>query len=176
VVPPHQEMKMTTLQYSRRMLLALGSMLGVLVVSRGVAAAGTRIVVKLTDKGAAMAMPEGCGMGMGGDMAKATMGIVAAPATARAGKVTFDVTNASSDMVHEMLIAPVRDTSKPLRFIADERRVDEEASGDLGEVSELDPGQSGALTLTLRPGTYILFCNVPGHYMAGMWTLLTVGS
>jgi len=50
----------------------------------------------------------------------------------------------------------------------------EEASGYLGEISDLDPLASGALTLTLKPGTYILFCNLPGHYMAGMWTLVTV--
>ena len=44
----------------------------------------------------------------------------------------------------------------------------------LGEVSELDPGKSGTLTLKLDPGTYMLFCNIPGHYMAGMWTTVTV--
>jgi uncharacterized cupredoxin-like copper-binding protein len=44
----------------------------------------------------------------------------------------------------------------------------------MGEVSELDPGKSGSLTLTLDAGTYMLFCNLPGHYMAGMWTFVTV--
>jgi len=44
----------------------------------------------------------------------------------------------------------------------------------LGEVSELDPGASGELGIDLAKGSYILYCNVPGHYMAGMWTILTV--
>jgi uncharacterized cupredoxin-like copper-binding protein len=52
--------------------------------------------------------------------------------------------------------------------------VNEDAAGHLGEVSELDPGQSGSLSMKLDPGTYMLFCNVPGHYMAGMWTTITV--
>jgi uncharacterized cupredoxin-like copper-binding protein len=41
-------------------------------------------------------------------------------------------------------------------------------------VSELDPGKSGALTITLEPGLYLLFCNVPGHFISGMWTTITV--
>jgi uncharacterized cupredoxin-like copper-binding protein len=47
--------------------------------------------------------------------------------------------------------------------------VDEDKAGDKGEVSELNPGQSGSLTVTLAPGKYVLVCNVPGHYGAGMW-------
>jgi uncharacterized cupredoxin-like copper-binding protein len=73
-----------------------------------------------------------------------------------------------------MLVSPVKDENTVLPFVENENRVDEEASGDLGEVSELEPGKSGSLTLDLKPGNYILFCNVPGHYMAGMWTALKV--
>ena len=47
--------------------------------------------------------------------------------------------------------------------------IDEDAAGHLGEVSELEPGKSGALRLDLKPGRYALICNVPGHYVAGMW-------
>lgn len=36
------------------------------------------------------------------------------------------------------------------------------------------PAPSGRLTLNLRSEKYGLFCNVPGHYMSGMWALLTV--
>ena len=50
----------------------------------------------------------------------------------------------------------------------------EDAAGHLGEVSELDPGKSGSLSMKLDPGTYMLLCNVAGHYMAGMWTTITV--
>ena len=52
--------------------------------------------------------------------------------------------------------------------------VDEEQINDRGEVSELDPGQSGSLSLNLKSGTYMLLCNVAGHYKAGMYTLIHV--
>lgn len=132
------------------------------------------IKVSLSDRGAEMEMPTNLGMGIGGDMSKATMGVTVDKAKVPAGEVTFEVTNDAKEMVHEMLVAPVADPTKPLPFIDADLRVDEEAAKDLGEVSELDPGKSGSLTITLKPGTYILFCNVAGHYMAGMWTLLTV--
>lgn len=132
------------------------------------------VTVSLTDKGLELEMPTDLGMGMGGDMSRATMGIEVSEATLKAGKITFEVTNVSEEMIHEMLIAPVADPSAPLPYSADEYRVQEEPTGYFGEISDLDPLASGALTLTLKPGTYILFCNLPGHYMAGMWTLITV--
>jgi hypothetical protein len=45
---------------------------------------------------------------------------------------------------------------------------------DKGEVSELDPGKSGSVTVALKAGKYLLICNVPGHFGAGMWTEFTV--
>ncbi len=143
------------------------------------AAAGTVVKVSLWDKGAdamdALGTVAEMGMAMpGADMSKATMGVTAEPASAPAGEITFEVVNASKDAVHEMIVAPVTDPATPLPYDTQNQRVDEDTAGDLGEVSELDPGQSGALRLTLKPGQYILYCNVPGHYVLGMWTLFTV--
>jgi uncharacterized cupredoxin-like copper-binding protein len=134
------------------------------------------INVSLADKGGAMDMSKNMGMGMGmmGKMEMAIMSVVVDQKTVPAGKVTFNVTNVSKGTIHEMLVSPIKDENAVLPFIDNENRVDEEASGDLGEVSELDPGKSGSLTLDLKPGMYILFCNVPGHYTAGMWTTITV--
>jgi uncharacterized cupredoxin-like copper-binding protein len=73
-----------------------------------------------------------------------------------------------------MIVAPIKDETTLLPYIDAENRVDEEKSGDLGEVSELDPGKGGSLTLDMKPGKYVLYCNVPGHYAMGMWTVLTV--
>lgn len=150
-------------------LMAAGS-----VAALSQPSSATEIVnISLTDKGAAMEMPKTLGMDMGADMSKATMNVVADKTQVKAGDVTFNVTNNSKDLIHEMLVAPA-DPAKPLPFVDKDFRVDEEAAKDLGEVSELDPGKSGSLTITLAPGTYILFCNVAGHYMSGMWTLITV--
>ena len=144
-------------------------------------AAGTVIKVSLWDKGE-MSMdmlgkgkPMGMGMmGAGMGMKMAMLGITLDRDTVPAGEVTFDVINDSQSMIHEMVVSPVADPSVPLPYVADEEKVDEDAAGHLGEVAELDPGKSGALTVTLQPGSYILYCNIPGHYTLGMWSLLTV--
>ena len=121
------------------------------------------------------------GMGMGmekgqkaGPQHKGPMGITATPRTVSAGEVTFAVTNASKTMVHEMVLAPVKDEKTPLPYDTASQKVDEDAAGHLGEVAELEPGQNGALTMTLKPGRYMLYCNIAGHYALGMWTLITV--
>jgi uncharacterized cupredoxin-like copper-binding protein len=124
-----------------------------------------------------MVMPTGLAyLAPGLDVSKATMGIKLSRNTARArdGDVTFQVKNVSRDTVHEMIVMYLQDASKPLPYINTESRVDEDKAGDKGEVSELDPGKSGTLTLSLMPGKYLLICNVPGHFAAGMWTEFTV--
>jgi uncharacterized cupredoxin-like copper-binding protein len=76
--------------------------------------------------------------------------------------------------MHEAIIAPIAGKDVVLPYNAIENRVDEEASGDLGEVADLEPGKSGSLTVDLKPGLYVIYCNIPAHYMAGMWTTLEV--
>jgi uncharacterized cupredoxin-like copper-binding protein len=132
--------------------------------------------VKLTDTGVVTDLSKsmGLGMAMNADMSKATMSIKINPVSVLHGKVKFYVTNASSSVIHEMILSPVSDTKKTLPYIDKDNKVDEESSIHLGEVSELDPGKSGSLIVDVKPGKYILYCNLPGHYMAGMWTMLEV--
>ncbi|WP_457154945.1 sulfocyanin-like copper-binding protein [Mesorhizobium sp. P5_C1] len=127
------------------------------------------------DKGAGMEMPMGLAYATPGlDITKATMGIKASPGTVKAGEVTFKVINDSKDTVHEMIVMYLAEPGKPLPYLEAENRVDEDKAGDKGEVSELDPGKSGTLTVELKAGKYLLICNVPGHYGAGMWAEFTV--
>lgn len=107
-------------------------------------------------------------------MKMAMMGIDVDRTVVPAGNVTFQVRNASQETIHEMLVAPVNSRGAKLPYIADENRVDEDAAGHLGEVSELDPGKKGSLTLDLKPGLYVLFCNVAGHFSQGMWRTIEV--
>lgn len=139
-------------------------------------AAGSTIDVELWDKGAQMEMSKDMGMGMmhamAGDMAP--MGIKVSTDSVPAGEVTFNAKNMSTELIHEMVVAPIADPTKLLPYDATMEKVDEDAAGHLGEVAELDPDAKGSLTLTLKAGTYILYCNLPGHYASGMWTLITV--
>jgi uncharacterized cupredoxin-like copper-binding protein len=144
------------------------------------AAADSTVNVSLWDKGdASMDMmgkmdPMGMAMMAGADMSMATMGIALDAASVPAGAVTFAVTNDSKVMIHEMVITPVADTSTPLPYDKEQTKVDEDAAGHLAEVAELDPGANGTLTIDMKPGTYLLYCNIPGHYELGMWALLAV--
>jgi uncharacterized cupredoxin-like copper-binding protein len=110
----------------------------------------------------------------GMDMSMAMLGVKTDVDTVPAGTVTFNVTNGSKDIVHEMILSPLPADGSPLPYVAADYKVDEDAAGHLGEVSELDPGKSGSLTVDLTPGKYILFCNIPAHFMGGMWTVVTV--
>jgi len=155
-------------------LLLMALVAGVSLATAQVSRAASVVSVSLTDQGTDKEIPTGLGMNMGGDMKKATMAVKIDKSTIPAGKVTFNVVNKSQGMIHEFIIGQLADPTKQMRYVAADSKVDEEGSDHLGEVSELDPGKGGSLILTLKPGTYILYCNVANHYMAGMWTLLTV--
>jgi uncharacterized cupredoxin-like copper-binding protein len=90
------------------------------------------------------------------------------------GAVTFDVRNLSKEQIHEMIVIKSDGAGKPLPYDNGDQKVVEGRVQDLGEVSDLEPGKSGSLTLDLAPGKYILICNQPGHYMHGMRANLVV--
>ena len=72
------------------------------------------------------------------------------------------------------VVLAVDSADSPLPYDYNTAKVPEDQVKSMGEVGELKPNESGGLDATLTPGTYILLCNVPGHYAAGMWTALTV--
>jgi len=139
-------------------------------------AAGTVVNVSLWDKGAQTAMVTDLGFPAAGkDMSKVTMGIAVSTDTVKAGETTFEVLTSSQDAIHEMIVTRLRDLTMLFPYNSSESRVDEDKMvGVLGEVSELEPGKTGALRLDLKPGKYLLFCNIPGHFTSGMWTIFTV--
>jgi uncharacterized cupredoxin-like copper-binding protein len=156
--------------FLKRSIVSLAAGLA-LAFSATIASAATVVTADLWDKGANMEMPTGLAYATPSlDLSKATMGIKVSRPSAPAGVVTFKVTNTSKDTVHEMIVMYLADPTKPLPYVDADKKVDEDKAGDKGEVSELDPGKSGSLTVALKPGKYLLICNVPGHYAAGMWT------
>jgi uncharacterized cupredoxin-like copper-binding protein len=73
-----------------------------------------------------------------------------------------------------MLVIKADKSGKSPPYDSKEKRIPEDKVADLGEVSELDPGKSGTLTLDLTPGTYLLVSNQPAHFRAGMKATLIV--
>lgn len=94
--------------------------------------------------------------------------------TVSAGTVTFKVHNAAIGEEHEMLLVRLNSANEKINVVATKHRVDEEQINSLGEVADLAPGSDGQMTADLQPGTYLLLCNIKGHYEAGMQARLTV--
>lgn len=52
--------------------------------------------------------------------------------------------------------------------------VEPTAGSEAGEVANTAPGEHEDLTLTMRPGSYTLFCSLPRHEEKGMKATLVV--
>lgn len=152
-----------------------GALLGAVLTASiaSAAQASTTVKVTLWDKGTSAEMATDKGVGMEMDKTPATMGVKLSKTTVKAGDVVFRVTNGSKETVHEMVIFPYKDGMK-IPYSEKDLKIDEDAAGHLGEVSELDASKKGELKITLKPGKYLLTCNIPSHYMNGMWAMLTV--
>ena len=116
----------------------------------------------------------GSGMMGGGMMAGGMMAVRIDQSTVKAGPVHFDVTNWSRGMLHEVLIVAVDHPNAPLPYDYATAKVPEEQVKVLGDTGDMQPNASKTLDVTLAAGSYLLICNVPGHYAAGMVTPLTV--
>jgi uncharacterized cupredoxin-like copper-binding protein len=101
--------------------------------------------------------------------------IAATPNHVAAGDIRLVLRNEGPD-THELILVRSRSRSRlPLR--PDGLTVDEEGLSAL-TVASLDgthPGGERRVDLHLARGRYELFCNMAGHFMAGMHTELVVG-
>ena len=91
-----------------------------------------------------------------------------------AGNVTFQIANAGK-VQHELLI--FRSDLAPSAYPMKGGNIDEEAAGitKVSDGDNLDPGTSQTRTVDLsQPGTYLFVCNLPGHFKAGMYSVVTV--
>jgi uncharacterized cupredoxin-like copper-binding protein len=92
----------------------------------------------------------------------------------KAGVLTFDVKNEGAT-AHQFVVLKTDIAEDKLPVASG--TVNETATGitKIGEIPNIDPGQSQTLTTSaLAPGTYVLICNLPAHYQAGMHTTLHV--
>ncbi len=94
--------------------------------------------------------------------------------TIKAGDVVFQVHNEAVGEAHEMVLVKLKSPDQKIPVVAAKHRVDEKKLKSLGEVADLKPGADGVLRAKLQPGTYLLLCNIKGHYEAGMHARLVV--
>jgi uncharacterized cupredoxin-like copper-binding protein len=97
---------------------------------------------------------------------------ITAPKHLAAGDITLRVHNRGPDD-HELIVVR-SDDGLPLR--KDGLTVNEETLGK-AEVGALEPGAPGKtrqLHVHLAPGRYLLLCNMQGHYLGGMRSVLVV--
>lgn len=110
---------------------------------------GGTVAVKLTDSGIALD--------------RASLG---------AGTVTFKITNAGS-IEHEFAVLKTDLAADKLPANPDKPgKVKED--GNVGEVEGIAVKETKDLSLDLKPGNYVLICNVPAHYGMGMHAAFTV--
>ena len=93
--------------------------------------------------------------------------------SASAGDVTFDVTN-DAEQSHEFVVikTDLAEDQLPL----DDEGVDEGADGVevVDEIEDVGGGSEQSLTVNLDAGSYVLICNLPGHFAQGMHAAFTV--
>jgi uncharacterized cupredoxin-like copper-binding protein len=90
-----------------------------------------------------------------------------------AGRVKITVFNRGTQK-HEVIVVNANGRLPIMRS----GRVDEAALERkhriIGEIANVRPGRSGSKTFVLKQGPYMLFCNLPHHYGAGMRASLIV--
>ena len=89
-----------------------------------------------------------------------------------AGTVTFNVTNADS-LEHNFRV--IRSDLAIDALPTDAGSVDEGAVDVRGSTTaDLSGGGTETVEVDLEAGSYVLICNVPGHYLGGMTVAFTV--
>ena len=96
-------------------------------------------------------------------------------AVVSAGAVSFRLLG-QGPTTHEVIVVRTDRAPDKLPLQRDGLTVDEEGRGIdfLDEVEGLDIDDRQTLDLRLAPGHYVLYCNLEGHYLGGMYAALTV--
>ena len=134
--------------------------------SSTVAASGTDTSVPCTSPAAATGTPVGA--------TEKDFAIALDPADAKTGSISFEVNN-EGPSTHEFVVFAT-DLAPDALPVGSDGNVDEEGDGvtHIDEIEDIGSGCQAALTLDLDAGNYVLICNLPGHYAAGMHAAFTV--
>jgi uncharacterized cupredoxin-like copper-binding protein len=92
-----------------------------------------------------------------------------------AGTVRFQI-RGQGPTRHELIVVRTDRAPEKLPLQRDGLTVNEDAPGIdlLDEVDGLDIDDRQTLVLRLAPGSYVLYCNLEGHYLGGMHASLAV--
>ena len=92
-----------------------------------------------------------------------------------AGTVSFRIRN-QGPTTHELIVVRTDRSPDKLPLQDDGLTVDEEGDGVhlLDEAEGLDIDDRQTMVLDLAAGDYVLYCNLEGHYLGGMYAALTV--
>jgi uncharacterized cupredoxin-like copper-binding protein len=96
--------------------------------------------------------------------------------TTSTGPVTITTPN-GGQVEHELVL--LKTDRSPASLPVKGNEVDEEgleAKGveTPGEIEEVGPGQTKSGSFKLTPGSYVMICNLPGHFQKGMYGSLSV--
>jgi Sulfocyanin (SoxE) domain len=93
-----------------------------------------------------------------------------------AGTVSFRIRN-QGPTSHEFILVRTDRAPDKLPLQSDGLTVNEEAPGIklLDEAEGLDIDDRETMVLDLAAGHYVMYCNLEGHYLGGMYAALTVG-
>lgn len=150
--------------------LAIGAGLGTLLLTMVAACGGT--TTPTSSPAGAAAAPASATSSVALSEMKVTM-----QAGYAAGKHTFTVSNAGT-VPHELLV--FRSVLTPDRYPTEASGAIAEDGAGITKISDGDnlaKGQSQTRTVDLsQPGTYLFVCNLPGHFAAHMYTVVTAST
>jgi uncharacterized cupredoxin-like copper-binding protein len=92
-----------------------------------------------------------------------------------AGTVSLRIRNKGPTR-HELIVVRTDRAPGKLPLQSDGLTVDEEGDGVefVDDIDGLDIDGRQTLVLGLAPGNYVMYCNLEGHYLGGMYAALTV--
>jgi len=89
------------------------------------------------------------------------------------GEVTFNVKNDGA-VPHEFVAVKSDEAPDKLPLDSATGTADESTLKIAGKINEFAAKATATDSFTLEPGKYMVLCNLPGHFQAGMHTQFTV--
>lgn len=106
------------------------------------------------------------------EVALKDFGLVASPGSIQAGPVAFAIQN-SGAAPHEFVIVQSGLAPDQLPQI-EQKFVDLKQLQVIATTGPIDGGKREDVAVNLRPGRYVLLCNVASHYISGMYAAFSV--